>query len=317
MISLDSIEYIKSIIKNQVMEGKILNSGIPFSKYQKAYFSTNENIKDYINLVPNNSNEALTVLASGDHTFNLLSKNILTIDTFDTNLITEYLFGFKTAMIIKYNYKEYLNIMSKLINKDTPLITITSTINDLLPYMDIKYRVFWKIINEYNYKLQKAEQSNLNLIHLLFINVSDIDTTKSMNDYLTSEEKYNNLRSNIIKSNLTFNNIDAINIADILKSKYDVILMSNIFDYMYKRFGYQYKYNDAKKYIKLLIKMLSKDGILFLNYIFNYCSTNYTRSNVIANSSITITDIPKANIDKVDSIKHKNIKDGIVYLIKK
>jgi len=47
----ESILATKSIIDNQVNMGKCYNFGISFSKYQKVYAATNENINGYMNLL--------------------------------------------------------------------------------------------------------------------------------------------------------------------------------------------------------------------------------------------------------------------------
>ena len=172
-----AIEKTKEYIKKQVKIDRVSLINEPFSKYQKVYLSTNENIKEYLDLVSfKNKTNALTVLASGDHAFNLITKGILNIDTFDTNILTTYyVFGLKYAMILKYSYKEYLNILSILTNKQTNLELITTIIKDLLPYMDLKYRNYWNEIIDYNYNIQKDKSNHINIIYLLFMNIYSID----------------------------------------------------------------------------------------------------------------------------------------------
>ena len=69
----EDIEATKKIIEKQVSNNKIFNFGIPFSEYQKVYATTNENINAYINpSFVQDKNDALTVLASGNHVFSLI-----------------------------------------------------------------------------------------------------------------------------------------------------------------------------------------------------------------------------------------------------
>ena len=41
---------VKDLINTQVSNKRVCNVGVPFSKYQKVYISTNENIKHYLML---------------------------------------------------------------------------------------------------------------------------------------------------------------------------------------------------------------------------------------------------------------------------
>ena len=43
---IEAIEYSKLLLEEQVNKGQIFVTGKPFTKYQKVYFSSNENIKD-------------------------------------------------------------------------------------------------------------------------------------------------------------------------------------------------------------------------------------------------------------------------------
>ena len=97
----ESTLYAKEMIKNQVNQKRITNVFEPFSKYSKGYLWTNENIKEYINKkYISEYNSALSVTGSGDHLFNLILNNVLNIDTFDTNTLTEYnVLGLKKALI--------------------------------------------------------------------------------------------------------------------------------------------------------------------------------------------------------------------------
>lgn len=315
----ESIEKTKMYIEEQVYEGRPIFIGESFTKYQKVYLSTNENIKDYIEIIDtNNSFNALSVLGSGDHVFNLICKRIINIDTFDINKLTEfYVFGLRYACILKYNYKEYLKILNIISSETSSLEEITTVVNDLLPYMDNKYRKYWSIINEFNYKIQKENNTNLNLFNLLTLNTRNIKYVIFRNNYLLNEESYNKLRNNILKSNVTFKNKDIMDIPNSFNDNYDLILLSNIFDYMYKKFGLGFKYNDAKNFIDKLKNMLIDNGLLFLNYIFNYSSDKTIRNYIINSSNITLSDLPNSEVIKIDSDMGMNqIKDGVLILKK-
>lgn len=301
----------KELLDKQYINGKSFCSGKPFSTYQKVYFSTNENIKEYIeksNL--NNKHNALSVMASGDHSFNLIEKDILNIDTFDTNALTEfYVLGIKQSMIIKYSYKEYLIILNKLLDINTSLEELTSIMHDLLPYMDIKYRNFWKYILDYNYTIQKKNNTNINLFNLLFINLVTTDKLIERNNYLTNEETYNKLKNNLNKSNISFKNVNAIDLPRVFNNGYDIMLLSNIFEYL--------DLKNINQYIDKLLSLMNDNGKIFLMYIFDYATKNYTRKKIFYNSNITLDDFNNYELLKVKTCTKNNIQDGVLVLNKR
>ena len=309
------IEEARKLIDRQVRNNKYIYEGIPFSRYQKFYSCTNENIKGYFDDINyTNREKALSVLASGDHIFNLIEKGIKDIDTFDTNYFTKYyVFGLRYAMIQKYNYSEYLKILSVLIDNNTSLEEITSIINDLLPYMDSLYRRFWGHIIEYNYILQKKYKTNLNLLNMLSLGNLDINYVITKNSYLSNEENYNNLKNNLSKTNTSYKNLDAIKIPEKYTDNYDLILLSNIPEYLGKHFYYDYNFKD---YINNLKNMLTDDGLIFFNYIHKYSSNNITRKNLFNYLNSNEHNLINKEIIKVDS-DNKNIKDGVIVLRKK
>lgn len=311
----ETIERTKKIIKEQVDANKIFMSGEAFSKYQKVYFNTNENIKGYLSDISGKYN-ALTVLASGDHVLNLIYKDIFNIDSFDSNLLTEfYVFGIRYAMISKYNYKDYLSVLSIIIGKNTSLELITTIIEELLPYMDNKYRLYWKSVNEYNYKLQSSNNTNLNIFYLLTLGIGKLDEIILRNSYLLNENNYNKLKTNLFKTNISFKNIDAFDLKEHYKNKYDLILMSNIFDYMYRKFGMMYNYRNIEEYVNILESMLREKGILYLNYIYSYSINSFDRKYIMDYSNVKKEDIKNSLVLKIDSYKgYEKAKDGVILI---
>lgn len=308
----------KELLDKQYESGKAFCSGKPFSTYQKVYFATNENIKDYIgksNL--EGKSNALSVMASGDHSFNLIEKGILNIDTFDSNALTEfYVLGVKSAMIMRYSYKEYLITLNKLLDTNISLEELTSILNDLLPFMDIKYRDYWRIIIDYNYIKQKNNKEKINLFSLLFINIIKEDKLIARNNYLNDEETYNRFKTNLMKANITFKNLDALNLAKEYNGKYDVILLSNIFEYLQKYFGLMYDYKNIKTYINELFSIINENGKLFLAYIFDYATKTYTREKLFFISDVTLDDFDNYEMLKVESCRKEKIQDGVLILKK-
>lgn len=316
----------KELLNKQYESGKAFCSGKPFSTYQKVYFSTNENIKDYINRSKlEGKTSALSVMASGDHSFNLIEKGILNIDTFDSNALTEfYVLGLKRAMIMRYSYKEYLITLNKLLDINTSLEELTGIISDLLPFMDLEYKKYWSYILDYNYKVQKNQNSNINLFNLLFINIVSGDKLVERNSYLKDEETYNKFKTNLVRSNITFKNVNALDIPKEFKAKYDVMLLSNIFEYLQSYFGeksgYYNMFRTMKEYIDSLSSIMSEESKIFLMYIFHYATDTYTREKLFHTFNVTLKDFDDYELPyemlKVNSCASDKMKDGVLVLKK-
>lgn len=269
----ESTLYAKEMIKNQVNQKRITNVFEPFSKYSKGYLWTNENIKEYINKkYISEYNSALSVTASGDHLFNLILNNVLNIDTFDTNTLTEYnVLGLKKALIEKFKYNDFLTICELIANNILTLEETTYLIKDLLPLMDKKYRKYWQNISEYNYQLQKNNDECLDLFAMLFININEKNNFIRRNSYLVGKDNYDKFKENMMRANINFYCTNAINILDTFPNqKYDVILLSNILDYI----TINWNYEQLRKFEDELLFITNNNGKIFLAYLLNYYNKN-------------------------------------------
>lgn len=269
----ESTLYAKEMIKNQVNQKRITNVFEPFSKYSKGYLWTNENIKEYINKkYISEYNSALSVTASGDHLFNLILNNVLNIDTFDTNTLTEYnVLGLKKALIEKFKYNDFLTICELIANNMLTLEETTYLIKDLLPLMDKKYRKYWQNISEYNYQLQKNNDECLDLFAMLFININEKNNFIRRNSYLVGKDNYDKFKENMMRANINFYCTNAINILDTFPNqKYDVILLSNILDYI----TINWNYEQLRKFEDELLFITNNNGKIFLAYLLNYYNKN-------------------------------------------
>ena len=263
-----------------------------------------------------NKEKALTVLSSGDHVFNLLNYGIYNIDAFDTNRLTEYyVFGIKQALILKYNYFEFLTVLRKLLNSislDEEMEILTS----LLPFMDKKYREFWNQIINYNYIIQKNYEIKFNLFRMLFINIDTPENITKCNSYLSSKERYDIVKENINKTNISFRCIDALNLGEKINKKFDIVILSNIIDYFYKKMEYGWEYEKLNDYISSLNSITKLDSIIFLNYIHKYQSNKYMREILIKGSNIKKNQLEEAEIITVSNINTESVNDGVIVLKK-
>jgi len=301
----DCISHIKELIHKQVSRNRIYEIGVRFSEYNRTYYWTNEQIALYLDLINfDGKNSALSVASSGDHAFNLIEKGISNVDTFDSNKFTEYfVLGFKRALILKYEYLDFCHISSRLRSPEISLEELSEIVYGLIPYMDLKYQIFWKIIIDYNYKIQIEHKTNLNLFLMLSIDLFHRSISQFVfNSYLKDEESYNKFKKNLVNANITFKYANALNLHNEFNKKYDVILLSNILDYFDKVFGSDWTYDKLLNYEENLTKLLNDEGVIFLHYVMAYLKDGERfRREIIINSDITPADLTNEEIKTLSS----------------
>ena len=261
----------------------------------KFYLGTNENINGYLNLFDFDPNQiALSVLASGDHVFNLVNKGIKNIDSFDINKLTEYYaLGLKRSMILHYSYSEYLDNIRKIANTNTLFSEIAEIIKDNNSTMDKEHRFFWNELIDFVHKnsTNKLERNPFNTISKE--NYSSFNTI--YNNYLLNEENYQKLKDNLPSANITFKECNATDLASEFTEEYDIILLSNILDYFCEILGINWGYKTLKSYEKKLSKISKQNAYIFLHYIFEY----YEKGEIIFDSAITRKDLTEESIIKI------------------
>lgn len=275
---LENINGVKKIIEHFILE---LHQNRKDFKYNtndennrelaQSYLFTNENIKYYFNLLNfNNIENALTVLSSGDHLFNLVANGITQIDTFDINRLTEYYaLGIKRAIILKYSYEEFLSIYKNIIHGKMNGNYIYGFIMGLYPYLELEHRLFWDAIIDYCYKVQKETNINLNIFNILYYYINELMPYVKNNYYLENSEIYEYVRNRIGSCNISFIQANAINIGKNFNKKYDLILLSNIMDYFCYDFGNDWSYQDLENYEKSLEDIANRNCFILLHYIFD------------------------------------------------
>ena len=283
----------KYFIQNQIKykQNPLLLS---YNKIGKVYAFTNENIYGYMSKLDfSNKENALCVMASGDHPLNLAMYGINNIDTFDINALTEYYaLGIKRSAILAFDYLDYVTFMNKLLDKNLSLNELNDLVNLITPYMEQKYITYWKSLIDYYNILQKEYNISINLLHLLLLDINKLDGYM-VNSYLKTENNYNQLKNNINKTNITFQQCDFNNLTNKFNNKYDFIILSNILDYLYKSLGPNWNYNQLLEIENTLNPLLKQDGIIALNYIYNYFNAALCKyKKIIINfSNITNNDL--------------------------
>jgi len=267
----------------------------------------------YLNIVhmPQKEN-ALTVAGSGDHIYNLIANGVTNVDSFDINYLTEYLaLGLKLALIEKYDYYDFLYMITNIANPLLSLEELSDALTDLLPYMDLKYRIFWREIIDYNYRLQKRKGTNLNLILMLYINVFSNTFNIDNNTYLCDERSYILFKNKLRNAHITFKGLDVADLPSKVKGKYDLILLSNTLDYIEGRWGQNWSHEKLEEYLKSLEALSKDNGIIFYKYVINLLRGDVYKENIFYDSSVTYEDVA-SEIHLIPKVGYETIYDGMI-----
>ena len=316
----EAIEATKDMIYKQVDANKTFMFGVAFSLYQRVYAATNENIAGYTSSFDfQNKEKVLSVLGSGDHPFNAIYYGIKQVDTFDTNALTEYFaLGIKRAAILTYDYEEYLKFRKKIISADTTIFELNEIVISLFKNMEEKYRNYWREILDYNYQIQKGRNTNLNLFQMLLLNLDAFLHTTITNNYLQDEAAYLKLKDNLKKATISFKVSDCLLLKQYFKKEYDFIFLSNIVDYFYRSYGFNWNYAYFQNDKNNLLSLLNHDGILAINYINQYYSnvSKSYKSKLIDGSTTKKKDLTTEEIIKFSHIVNNKVskatKDGLI-----
>ncbi|MBQ4584279.1 MAG: hypothetical protein IJA94_05285 [Bacilli bacterium] len=200
-----------------------------YREYSRPHQSTNEYLMGVYSQVDlSRSNNALTVLSSGDHVFNLLYHDVLNIDTFDCNRLTEYYaLGFKLTAIKVLTFKQFEDLFA---DRDDYERSIEKYVISKMPF---HYQLFWQHL------LEKRQEIGFER-PTVFDFCRDVGYDRSHHfDYSEARTRYNTLnayrnpdgfekvKENLKKANITFKVSDIREIPQKFGA-YDFIELSNI-----------------------------------------------------------------------------------------
>lgn len=246
-----------------VIDDKI-NLNDVIDHFSKFYLFSNENLSGYLSDNNYVGKSAITVGSSGDQVFNLINYGCEDITLYDINPNIKYYYDLKKAAIYGLDKEEFFKFLlgfKSLFNRKS--FFNYDTFLKISKYLDDDSKKFWDylLVNSYNIKKLFFDESlQRNRKQLIF-----------NNDYL--KEDFSVLRRKMDKSNVNIYSGD-INDMDKLDKKFDYIILSNVFDYLFGRVNNCDKVmKQSSQYIDLVNKiklMLNDNGKLFFNYIWFY-----------------------------------------------
>ena len=178
--------------------------------------------------------DVLTVCASGDHAFYSINDGAKSVDLFDINCLTKYYYCLR-IWAIKYlndyslnlsNFHEYACYLLKYVRPKNVLEN------------DCYY--FWKLF------LERVDKNNIFKLFNYGRPDNEIDNLRNLSKFIK-------------KHDFSFFNIDISKSISLMHKKYDVLLLSNIHEYI------------SPKSISLMHK---KYDVLLLSNIHEYISPN-------------------------------------------
>lgn len=209
------------------------------------YMSTNEKIKLYQHLLSNRE-KCLSVISSGDQILNLLLEKPSIIDCFDISKFPKYLLELKRAIILSFNYDEYIEFFFDYKyenNEKYDDLYYEARLN-----LDESYRIFWDGL--FNY-FDWTEICNSTLFSSQTVSLKQI---LEYNTYL-SYDNFNKLKNNLNHVNLNYYTSSIQNLLNILNKNHDFINLSSIIYYV-------------NNYKEILSKLKLNDNGIALTYLY-------------------------------------------------
>lgn len=252
-----------------------------FSRNSAMYTFSTENISSYLKKFFLKGKTVLAVTSSGDHLINLIFNGVTKIDLFDLNKNAYYFTELKIAALKTLSYNEFLSFFTscKDVSTKTSIFSIQQRINDN-PYI-FDYRIYEKL----KVNLPKDCSMYWDLLYKRFNNDgkkmsevvcknSDRKRATLNNDYLKNELNYNKTKKLVENIEVNYYCMNALELYK-LNKKYDIVFLSNIYDYLVGENYNVISEEEFSNYIKNdLSNILNDDGIIALHYQYHYKTRN-------------------------------------------
>lgn len=300
--------YIKNHKYNHRYMDNVIYNFKPFSTRDQLYSFTNENQGEYYKLLDFNRKKVLTVAASGDHAFNAILHGAEKVDTFDINRLTSYYVDLKKTIIETKNYQTFMTFFGNDYGYIKPFNTyIYKDISDLLMPNS---KLFWDTLYSYT--------TGADIKKYLF-RVQNEYIINNMNSYL-NEENYYRLQDKLSSYKIGFTENNILNLPKKIKNEnYDLILLSNISDYIERMFSF----NQLAKFRKLILKLgetLNENGQIVFAYIYDVDGKTHRKfAHNFNNQNKREAAFNDLNYQTLyfDSVVRENAKDAIMVYTKK
>lgn len=255
-------------------------------EFSRVYPFTNENLMEYSRIYDFKDKDVLSVVGSGDQYFSSLIFGARSVQLFDINSTTNYIFALKFFSIRTLSYEEFKKFF------------VESKLDDINLYNKVKLELPTDVRKFFDYVLLNGRKLS-SLIFPISLNSAPINyNTNRVVPYFDRETYY--LLQEILKK-IDFPKIYNSSLNDlylILNGQFDVMLFSNIFLYL------NMDVKSYKEFLKSYLKLLRSSGVIQAHYAWteNEVSINEFISNGFVCDEISSIRITKEKDDFKDYV---------------
>ena len=284
-----------------------------FKGYSKMYAMTTENISGFLNKHDLKDKKVLTVAGSGDQRYNAYLRGASNVVCFDVNPMADLNLRLKETAIKELEWSDFLKFFGIIIGDNKCRFLDKSIFDKFKKCLDKDVYLFYDfLINKFRrHPLGDAYYDFEGDFAYTYSNTKDFDNYIVKSNYETVSNIVRNKDLNIINNNV-------INLPDMLEGeKFDMILLSNISDYIHLF----YQENHMKKYRELIDKLVDNlydGGIIQIGYIYAKYQigedTSKFRFPESRNKVFPFTEYP---VEFVSSFYNKGMYDKVITYHKK
>ncbi len=186
--------------------------------HSEPYLFTTENLTHSFNNLPClKDKEVLTVASSGDHAFEVLFRGAKKVTTFDSSPAQKWVQEVKSGMIRGLSYSKFMDFFFSKSDKMNPYIL--AEVADKIPEpAKMLMRGYYRAVERLSYFHDMP-------YHACF------DFKPELSSYLVNEQNYNKMQDILRASEIRFIWSDLNNLPHSLEGEYDLIHLSNIYQY--------------------------------------------------------------------------------------
>lgn len=257
---------IEKVIEYLSISGRLARD---FKGYSKMYAMTTENISEFLNKYDLRNKKVLTVTGSGDQRYNCYLKGAKEVVCFDINPLAGLHVRLKDTAMQNLEYQDFLKFFGIIIDDSGNCFLDKSIFNKIKDSLDEDvYLLYDFIINHFKADPFKRVYHDYNC---------DYNGMIEFDNYII-KDNYEKLKSIMKDKDFKFLNTNISSLPELLKGeKFDVILLSNISDYIDLVYGNDHM-KMYKELIDRLVDNLYDNGIIQVGYVYNLYSLGETNS---------------------------------------
>lgn len=222
-----------------------------------AFAISNEKLTEVFDALNLKNKKILTVGSSGDQALNAILKGSKNVTIIDANIFTRAFIEYKLALIKYFDFKTFDDLFIK------PRAFNWQVYAKISHLLSNETKQFWdSLMLDQSPNAQWGEFTEKDITSKMLI----IDHSDRHSLFYKDEQTYNLLQNllNQQDTKISFVNAELQDFPKVLKEKYDLIYLSNIYDY------YRKQHNTFVKIInKLYTNNLKTNGNIFVNYDFD------------------------------------------------